>query len=351
MTLALVPWRALDAQQRATNASRCHSAASPAATVTACRSLLRRTPNDAAAYRTLGNALALLGRRKEALSELYEAARLDPTNAAVWDELALAAYALGRHDEAVSYWDRSRRLDRSLVDGSPTTRALLETSRTRLVAARPEPTPTPPPALLRSGIGFPISDAGLVMTSGELIYRCPQVTLHSAAGEARLARIEAVDHTTDLAVIRVDGPIPPAIPFRGGSGPQLGEALFALPFPTDGSRQPLRGVTADPSGSSRERGKVLRVVGNVRADRAAPVVDAEGRIVAVFGRLDDRSRYERGRGDAPARVRAAVDARAVREFLRLDGVAHQVTRRGRSATAGQRELLRGRSAIRVECRK
>jgi hypothetical protein len=41
----------------------------------------------------------------------------------------------------------------------------------------------------------------------------------------------------------------------------------------------------------------------------------------------------------------------VREFLRLDGVPHAVTRRDKNATAGQRELLLGRSAIRVECRK
>ncbi len=88
----------------------------PAAALAAAESALAIEPNHAVAHSLRGAALAISGRRLEALREFNHSARLDPrTPSITWSALGVLNQLVGREQQAVILWERVRAANPDLI--------------------------------------------------------------------------------------------------------------------------------------------------------------------------------------------------------------------------------------------
>jgi serine protease Do len=129
---------------------------------------------------------------------------------------------------------------------------------------------------------------GLVLTSAHNL-RGPEVTVTFPDGRAVTGTTKGVDADGDLAVIAVDtGTAAPVSWEPGAEGPKLGTAVFALALPAAGSgpRVTFGLVSAVGHAFRGPRGRLIADAVEHsaplgRGSSGGPLVDAEGRLVAV----------------------------------------------------------------------
>jgi tetratricopeptide (TPR) repeat protein len=98
--------------------------------VASYRELVRLRPDDAQAHWRLGDALLYgLDQPKEALSPLRDAVRLDSGLAAAYVSLGVALAELGARPEAIEALAAAQRLEPRCFDARPSARRIFETLR------------------------------------------------------------------------------------------------------------------------------------------------------------------------------------------------------------------------------
>ena len=94
----------------------------------------------------------------------------------------------------------------------------------------PEGTPSPAREVAAVGSGFVFDAAGHVLTDAEVLGDRREVVIFLADGERRAAQVVGSDPLTGVAVLRVDGTPPPALPLTAAA-PRPGETVVALGAP------------------------------------------------------------------------------------------------------------------------
>jgi S1-C subfamily serine protease len=93
-----------------------------------------------------------------------------------------------------------------------------------------EPSSPPAPRLLGNGSGTVISNDGLVLTAAHVLPESAEIQFRS--GNATFpAEIVAIDHETDLALLKIEPNKLPAAPLRLDSAIKLGTPVFTIGFP------------------------------------------------------------------------------------------------------------------------
>lgn len=168
---------------------------------------------------------------------------------------------------------------------------------------------------VQNGTGFTAavrSDGRSVVTNAHVVAGAAEVEVVDVAGRAHLARVEAFDPVTDLAVLAVDTLGAPVLAF---GAPVVGESGGAYGHPGGG---PLRiaparvvglvdAVGRDIYGQPGARRRVVELAAAIApGDSGSPVVDTGGRVVGVvFAVATDRAGV--GYALAPEQVGPLLD--------------------------------------------
>jgi S1-C subfamily serine protease len=230
------------------------------------------------------------------------------------------------------------------------TPTLVEAARAALAAATP--------SIVRigrapgRGCGIVVADGHVLTNAHNLRDRTTQVTF--ADGRSEQGRVAAVDPDGDLVVLEVDTAGVPALAW-GDDAVEPGEVVFTVGRTADGGARITHGMVSGVERSFRgPRGR--RITGSLehtaplaRGSSGSPVVDGEGRLLAVnTARLADGF-YLAIPADAElrARVDALVRGESVHRLVLGVGLAPADVARQLRASVGlsDREGLLVRSVV------
>ncbi len=82
-----------------------------------------------------------------------------------------------------------------------------------------------------AGTGFIIDDEGHIVTNWHVVDGGDEFEVIFADGEARPADLVGADEVSDLAVVRVEGDLPPAVPFGESNALEPGQPVLAMGSP------------------------------------------------------------------------------------------------------------------------
>ncbi|MEA3276112.1 MAG: serine protease [Pseudomonadota bacterium] len=221
------------------------------------------------------------------------------------------------------------------------------------VAAAPSQRATPGPAmhLAGTGSGLILDTRGHVLTNAHVVGNCARVQVAKTTRHVP-ARVEARDKARDLALLRIQAPLPGRPARLRGTKPGRGEPIFVSGYPLHG-RLPkgLRlsrgrmGEQESPRGAPS--GAVRIEVAIQPGNSGGPVLDPAGNVVGI---VTGMLRYRKGGGAVPNHA-FALTTPSVRQFLTNKGVDFQ---RGNATQAlAPRALAAQASAMTVliECLK
>lgn len=104
-------------------------------------------------------------------------------------------------------------------------------STVQIVALSTDPFTTIDRAQWMRGSGIVVDAEGLVLTNSHVVHESPEIVVWlDEENQHKIAKIVGDDPITDLALIKVEGGIPGAIPakFRESGSPRIGEPVFAI---------------------------------------------------------------------------------------------------------------------------
>jgi S1-C subfamily serine protease len=135
-----------------------------------------------------------------------------------------------------------------------------------------------------SGVGW---RPGLVVTVAHALRRGGDLTLTLPDGSHAQAQLAGVDGSTDLAVLRVPGPVPQPAPFTAQSPVRTGHWVIALARGMHGDVVVDHGLVGRTGGAWQTwRGgridRLIRLDGGLNAGfSGAPVANAHGRVIGI----------------------------------------------------------------------
>jgi S1-C subfamily serine protease len=183
---------------------------------------------------------------------------------------------------------------------------------------------TPKPS--GSGTGFIVSHAGDVITNNHVVNTCRETKIEHA-GKKVQAQVIATDPGSDLALLRLPGPVETAASFRKAEPPKPGEAIVVIGYPlhgllssgasvTTGIVSALAGIRNDP--------KQFQITAPVQpGNSGGPLVDAGGVVIGiVVGKLNSL-KVAQATGSIPENINFAVNVALARALLDKNGVTYE----------------------------
>ena len=178
-----------------------------------------------------------------------------------------------------------------------------------------------------SGSGFVIDEEGHVVTNQHVVDGAQEVTVVTADGDERSARVVGTDPSTDIAVLDVNAPASQLEPVRFGSETSLevGDPVIAIGSPF-GLRGSLTSGVVSALGREIQAPNGFTIQDAIQTDAAlnngnsgGPVFDLGGRVVGVAAQIRSESGGNDGVGYAiPARKAQSV----ARELIQDGEVEH-----------------------------
>ncbi len=180
---------------------------------------------------------------------------------------------------------------------------------------------------IASGTAFAVAER-TVLTNAHVVQGCADIRLRTAEGREMRGQVRAADATRDLAVVTADGPVGPALPFRGGRAMRRGEGVVTYGFPLAGllSSGPTL-TTGDVSALSglRDDPRQLQISAPVQpGNSGGPLLDLQGRVAGVVTSKLNAQRVAQVTGDIPQNINFAVKGEEAVAFLRGAGVPPRV---------------------------
>ena len=216
--------------------------------------------------------------------------------------------------------------------------------------------PTPPPALTSgTGTGFKVSEQGHVLTNFHVAGQCQSITLNKTGELPVGAELVAGDATNDLALVKATSPLAgPVAAFRTGPAIRAGADIVVFGFPLSSqlsaSGNIVTGNITSLSGYQNDS-RQFQISAPVQpGNSGGPVMDREGRIVAVVVAKLDALAALRDTGDVPQNVNFAIKANVAMNFLDGTGIDYKRQDSGTSLeTPDIAELSQGFTYL-IECR-
>jgi len=293
------------------------------------------TINRQAAYNLLG-----AGRWRE-LADLIQ--RKGINNDLNWYYLGRAAEGLGHVELARTYYQRS--IDRSksekyshrcqgtvisMCDGfdfPDVTQARLAS----LQAAAPADPVSPPTAagtdqLLRTGTGFIVDTAGMVVTNYHVVQSCGAVSFLLAAETSSDATVVASDPVNDLALLRLSKGAKSAAVFQDPEKLRAGDDVIVFGFPLLGQLASTgnltRGSVSALSGL-RDDARYFQMSAPIQlGNSGGPVLNKSGRVTGIVTYKLNAARELKTTGDISQNVNFSLKASVLRAFLDSNGATY-----------------------------
>ena len=199
-------------------------------------------------------------------------------------------------------------------------------------ASQPAPEPEPPPES-STGTGFKVTAEGHVLTNFHVAGRCREITLRRPGDLPVEAELVAGDEMNDLALVRARTPLGAATAdFRGGPQPRAGTEIVVFGFPLSGIPAPggniVTGNITSLAGMANNSGEYQISAPVQPGNSGGPVLDREGRVVAVVVSKLDALKTAARSGDIPQNVNFAIKSSVATNFLDGAAVTYQTRQDG-----------------------
>ena len=145
--------------------------------------------------------------------------------------------------------------------------------------------PTHPTA---SGSGVIIDADGYVVTNNHVVENSASLEVVLASGESRAAELVGSDAFSDIAVLRVDGPLPAAAPWGNSDALRPGETVIAIGSPLGEFTNTVTVGVVSATGRSIDTSSGYRLEDLIQTDAAinrgnsgGPLVNLAGQVVGI----------------------------------------------------------------------
>ena len=226
------------------------------------------------------------------------------------------------------------------------------------VATPPSITPEPPsmmpavPQTKYTGSGFFVTQAGHLLTNAHVVSGCTIVSVKRSGGQARVARVIAVDQNDDLALLKLDQRTEATAAFRIGRPPRAGESAVVFGFPLSqllaSTGNVTTGVVTALAGPLNDPHQIQISAPVQLGNSGGPVLDASGYLIGIVV-----SKLNPVLGDMPQNVNFAIKASTAANFLDARGIAYAplVRRHCQSQiSSSRREISPFKSCVRTRRR-
>ncbi len=146
-----------------------------------------------------------------------------------------------------------------------------------------EPRPGPAGTTLtavESGSGLIFDSRGYIVTNNHVVARAERLQVIFSDGSKTMGTVVGTDSLSDLAVIKVDRPVPAAVPLSDSSGLELGQMVIVMGSPYEN----LNGTVTVGVVSGLER-RVGGLQGLIQTDAAINTGNSGGPLVTTRGEV------------------------------------------------------------------
>ncbi len=233
--------------------------------------------------------------------------------------IALLSYLLGAvgHADPASY---SELRQTENTDKRPLPQSQESPSMGAVTSSSPqEPEPDSADDGGSSGTGFYINDRGHVLTNQHVVSRCRTILVGGSHAE-----VVASDPDLDLALLRVEGPVPAISAFRLNSSIAQGETVYAYGFPLNSlvSNEPSisTGLVTALTGLQNSPLHVQISAPVQPGSSGSPVFDSSGRVIGIVTMKLNALATAMVTGDIPQNINFAIRASIAKLFLDAHGI-------------------------------
>lgn len=136
-----------------------------------------------------------------------------------------------------------------------------------------------------SGSGVIINENGYILTNNHVVEDTTEVSVIFADGEQRPAQIVGTDIYADLAVLKVDGPVPAIAPLGNSDTLKPGETVIAIGSPLGDFKNSVTVGVVSATGRMIETGKGYNMEDLIQTDAAINQGNSGGPLVNLVGEV------------------------------------------------------------------
>ncbi len=146
----------------------------------------------------------------------------------------------------------------------------------------------PTPDRQVSGSGVIISEKGYILTNNHVVEGTTELRVIFADGSEQKAKLVGADPYADLAVIKVDGPVPAVATLGNSDLLKPGETVIAIGSPLGAFRNTVTVGVVSATGRNLDTGKGYQMEGLIQTDAAinhgnsgGPLVNLAGEVIGI----------------------------------------------------------------------
>lgn len=209
----------------------------------------------------------------------------------------------------------------------------------------------PPRSGASSGSGVAI-ERNHILTNAHVVDGAQSVQIQAGGGRSLSAETVFADARNDLALLRIDTPLPGIAQFRGEIGLHLGEDVVALGFPLQGllgtGPQASAGNIAALCGIGNDSSLFQFTAPIASGNSGGPILDMRGHLIGLVCSSLNLDHIRRSGGSAE-NINFGIKGTMILSFLDAFGIEPQMARD--TATIGRAAVVRqAREAIaRITC--
>lgn len=139
-----------------------------------------------------------------------------------------------------------------------------------------------------NGSGVIVSESGYIITNNHVVENITQVSIIFADGEQMPAEIIGTDIYADLAILKVDGPVPTTATFGNSDALKPGETVIAIGSPLGDFKNTVTVGVVSATGRMIETGQGYNMEDLIQTDAAinqgnsgGPLVNLAGEVVGI----------------------------------------------------------------------
>jgi S1-C subfamily serine protease len=172
-----------------------------------------------------------------------------------------------------------------------------------------------------------VSQNGIVLTNHHVVDGCADIRIPA---ENASAKTIVVDHTNDLALIKINVANKSTAAFPESDDVKQGQDVFVFGFPLDGFLPSAGNITAGIVSALAGPGNnssLIQITAPVQpGNSGGPLLDRRGRVMGVIVSKANTLKIASAIGDIPQNVNFAISMRTVKSFLDGNGVEYRQRR-------------------------